>query len=196
MVLAPALSTSCMYLSCFNYLKLLQLLQRCNCCRGTSRRIQNMGFVRDRATEGLWMTLNGGAMQQTTQQPDGTTDPVFDDVSIKSGGYGIIDVAWKVGAGETFCCLCGESQPRFTTDCAGRFKYTFLGMNQRLSRRSQCNGCPPCHALLLLPLNRHFRTTTRRGPWVVVAAFGIPWIAAKRSNSARAPRTSALTFTT
>lgn len=49
------------------------------------------------------MTLNGGAMQQTTQQPDGTTDPEFSDVSIKSGGYGIIDVAWKVGARETLC---------------------------------------------------------------------------------------------
>ncbi|CAN0571046.1 unnamed protein product, partial [Ectocarpus sp. 12 AP-2014] len=33
--------------------------------RGTSRRIQNMGFVRDRAAEGLWMTLNGGAMQMS-----------------------------------------------------------------------------------------------------------------------------------
>lgn len=56
-----------------------------------------MGFVRDRAAEGLWMTLNGGAMQTSTQPPDGTKDPVFSDISIKSGGYGIIDVAWKVG---------------------------------------------------------------------------------------------------
>lgn len=55
-----------------------------------------MGFVRQRAAEGLWMTLNGGAMQTSTQPPDGTTDPVFSDISIKSGGYGIIDVAWKV----------------------------------------------------------------------------------------------------
>lgn len=64
--------------------------------RGTSRRIQNMGFVRERAAEGLWMTLNGGAMQMSTTQPEGTTDPVFSDIPIKSGGYGIIDVAWKV----------------------------------------------------------------------------------------------------
>lgn len=55
-----------------------------------------MGFVKERGAEGLWMTLNGGAMQISSQQPDGATDPVFNDVSIKSGGYGIIDVAWKV----------------------------------------------------------------------------------------------------
>lgn len=67
--------------------------------RGTSRRIQNMGFVRDRAAEGLWMTLNGGAMQMSTTLPEGTSDPVFSDTAIKSGGYGIIDVAWKVGTG-------------------------------------------------------------------------------------------------
>ncbi|CAN0527522.1 unnamed protein product, partial [Ectocarpus sp. 8 AP-2014] len=63
--------------------------------RGTSRRIQNMGFVRDRAAEGLWMTLNGGAMQMSTTLPEGTSDPVFSETAIKSGGYGIIDVAWK-----------------------------------------------------------------------------------------------------
>lgn len=56
-----------------------------------------MGFVRDRAAEGLWMTLNGGAMQMSTTLPEGTSDPVFSDTAIKSGGYGIIDVAWKVG---------------------------------------------------------------------------------------------------
>lgn len=66
---------------------------------GTSRRIQNMGFVRDRAAEGLWMTLNGGAMQMSTTLPEGTNDAVFSDTAIKSGGYGIIDVAWKVGIG-------------------------------------------------------------------------------------------------
>lgn len=64
--------------------------------RGTSRRIQNMGFVKESAADGLWMTLNGGAMALSTQPPEGTTDPVFGDVAIKSGGYGIIDVAWKV----------------------------------------------------------------------------------------------------
>lgn len=54
-----------------------------------------MGFVRDRAAEGLWMTLNGGAMQMSTTLPEGTNDPLFSDTAIKSGGYGIIDVAWK-----------------------------------------------------------------------------------------------------
>lgn len=59
-----------------------------------------MGFVRDRASEGLWMTLNGGAMQMSTTLPEGTSDPVFTDTAIKSGGYGIIDVAWKVRVGK------------------------------------------------------------------------------------------------
>lgn len=30
--------------------------------RGTSRRIQTMGFVDDDAAKGLWMTLNGGSL--------------------------------------------------------------------------------------------------------------------------------------
>lgn len=55
-----------------------------------------MGFVRGRAAEGLWMTLNGGAMQMTTERATDLADPPFSDISIKSGGYGIIDVAWKV----------------------------------------------------------------------------------------------------
>lgn len=84
--------TGCVHFTLGSYSRLITILLG----SGTSRRIQNMGFVRDRAAEGLWMTLNGGAMQMTSQQPDGTTDPVFSDTSIKSGGYGIIDVAWKV----------------------------------------------------------------------------------------------------
>lgn len=55
-----------------------------------------MGFVKGNAGDGLWMTLNGGAMALSTEAPEATTDPAFGDVSIKSGGYGIIDVAWKV----------------------------------------------------------------------------------------------------
>lgn len=48
------------------------------------------------------MTLNGGAMQMSTTLPEGTSDPVFSDTAIKSGGYGIIDVAWKVGVGALY----------------------------------------------------------------------------------------------
>ena len=33
--------------------------------RGSSRRIQNMGFVGNDASKGLWMTLNGGALLVT-----------------------------------------------------------------------------------------------------------------------------------
>lgn len=64
--------------------------------RGTSRRIQNMGFVKGRGSDGVWMTLNGGSMQMSPQEVSGTLDPVFNDVSIRSGGFGIIDVGWKV----------------------------------------------------------------------------------------------------
>ncbi len=30
--------------------------------RGSSRRIQNMGFILNDATKGIWMTLNGGSL--------------------------------------------------------------------------------------------------------------------------------------
>jgi photosystem II stability/assembly factor-like uncharacterized protein len=30
--------------------------------RGSSRRIQNMGFIQNDATKGIWMSLNGGAL--------------------------------------------------------------------------------------------------------------------------------------
>lgn len=55
-----------------------------------------MGFVKGRASEGLWMTLNGGAMQMSGSKAETEVDPEFKDIAIKSGGYGIIDVAWKV----------------------------------------------------------------------------------------------------
>ncbi|CAM9914893.1 unnamed protein product [Ectocarpus sp. 6 AP-2014] len=90
--------------------------------RGTSRRIQNMGFVRDRAAEGLWMTLNGGAMQMSTTLPEGTSDPVFSETAIKSGGYGIIDVAWK-NDNEAWA-VGGGGSLWYSTDGGETFKFS------------------------------------------------------------------------
>merc|ERR1719409_78369 len=79
--------------------------------RETSRRITSMGFVKDKTTEGLWMTTAGGEISKT---PTGAVDTQlinipFDKVSIRSGGYGLLDVAflpdgkraWAVGGGGT-----------------------------------------------------------------------------------------------
>lgn len=63
--------------------------------RGTSRRIQNMGFVQD-GTDKIWITLNGGVLQTTDKKVDFSLDEFpFTDKKIRTGGYGIIDVAWK-----------------------------------------------------------------------------------------------------
>jgi len=65
--------------------------------RGTSRRIQNMGFIKGIQDNGVWMSLNGGEVQLTATAPDmASTDLIdFKKVNLNSGGYGIIDLAWK-----------------------------------------------------------------------------------------------------
>jgi len=64
--------------------------------RGTSRRIQNMGFVQGDIKKGLWMTLNGGKVMISPQEPDLTKDTFdFQEADIKTGGYGITDLAWR-----------------------------------------------------------------------------------------------------
>jgi len=66
--------------------------------RGSSRRIQNMGFIGNDADKGLWMTLNGGALLTTGKNPDLNQidiESLFSNSKINSGGYGIIDVCWK-----------------------------------------------------------------------------------------------------
>lgn len=64
--------------------------------RGTPRRIQNMGFVEGNIKKGLWMTLNGGKLLISPNEPDLTRDTFdFQEADIKSGGYGITDVAWR-----------------------------------------------------------------------------------------------------
>lgn len=64
--------------------------------RGTPRRIQNMGFVEGDIKKGLWMTLNGGKLFISPNEPDLTKDEFdFQEADIKTGGYGITDVAWR-----------------------------------------------------------------------------------------------------
>ena len=64
--------------------------------RGTPRRIQTMGFVEGDIKKGLWMTLNGGKLLINKDEPDLTKDSFpFEEADIKTGGYGITDVAWR-----------------------------------------------------------------------------------------------------
>lgn len=64
--------------------------------RGTPRRIQNMGFVRGDIKNGLWMTLNGGKLLVSAKGVDLSSEEFpFEEANIKTGGYGITDVAWR-----------------------------------------------------------------------------------------------------
>lgn len=64
--------------------------------RGTPRRIQAMGFIDGKRENGLWMSLNGGLLQSTAAGVDLNADqPEFNSIPIKTGGYGIIDLAWN-----------------------------------------------------------------------------------------------------
>lgn len=64
--------------------------------RGTPRRIQNMGFVRGDIKNGVWMTLNGGKLLTSEPGVDLNSEEFpFVEANIKTGGYGITDVAWR-----------------------------------------------------------------------------------------------------
>mmetsp|Transcript_11390 Transcript_11390/g.24999 ORF Transcript_11390/g.24999 Transcript_11390/m.24999 type:complete len:409 (+) Transcript_11390:88-1314(+) len=64
--------------------------------RGTPRRIQNMGFVRGDIKNGVWMTLNGGKLLTSAPGADLNSEEFpFAEANIKTGGYGITDVAWR-----------------------------------------------------------------------------------------------------
>merc|ERR1719506_1493320 len=68
-----------------------------------------MGFVNKRLSDGLWMTVAGGGISKTNGALDTMAiDIPFDALKIKSGGYGLLDVAflpdgkaWAVGGGGT-----------------------------------------------------------------------------------------------
>ena len=64
--------------------------------RGTSRRIQNMGFVDGDINKGLWMTLNGGKVLISPPNVDLTKEEYeFKESDIKTGGYGLTDIAYR-----------------------------------------------------------------------------------------------------
>lgn len=55
-----------------------------------------MGFVRGDIKNGLWMTLNGGKLLVSADSTDLNAEEFpFIEASIKTGGYGITDVAWR-----------------------------------------------------------------------------------------------------
>lgn len=91
--------------------------------RGTPRRIQNMGFVEGDIHKGLWMTLNGGKLFISPNEVDLTKDNFnFNEADIKTGGYGITDVAyrnekevWAVGGSNTMY-VSFDSGKKFTFD--------------------------------------------------------------------------------
>jgi len=64
--------------------------------RSSPRRIQNMGFVEGDINKGVWMTLNGGKLFICDSEPNLKADTFdFKEANIKTGGFGITDVAWR-----------------------------------------------------------------------------------------------------
>merc|ERR1711871_1628827 len=92
--------------------------------RGSSRRIQNMGFIGNDASKGLWMTLNGGALLTTGPDPDLNEvdlEQLFKEAKLNSGGYGIIDVTWK--SAEKVWAVGGSGIIFESNDGATTFKF-------------------------------------------------------------------------
>ncbi|KAK4530546.1 hypothetical protein CCYA_CCYA04G1403 [Cyanidiococcus yangmingshanensis] len=65
--------------------------------RSTSRRISAIGFIQNDASKGLWESIRGGGLGFTKSDVNlNTTETIqFDMVDSKSGGYGILDVAFQ-----------------------------------------------------------------------------------------------------
>lgn len=90
--------------------------------RGTPRRIQNMGFVEGNIKKGLWMTLNGGKLFVTPPGVDLTTDNFdFKESNIKTGGYGITDVAWRTP--DEVWAVGGSNTMYVSTDGGNNFSF-------------------------------------------------------------------------
>lgn len=90
--------------------------------RGTPRRIQNMGFVDGDIKKGVWMTLNGGKLLVCKDSVDLNSDSLdFKEANIKTGGYGITDVAWRT-SNEVWAV--GGSNTMYVSDDGGKnFKF-------------------------------------------------------------------------
>jgi len=90
--------------------------------RGTPRRIQNMGFVEGNIHKGLWMTLNGGKVFISPNEPDLSKDDFgFFEADIKTGGYGVTDVAWRT---ENEVWAVGGSNTMYVSTDGGK-KFNF-----------------------------------------------------------------------
>lgn len=90
--------------------------------RGTSRRIQTMGFVEENIKKGMWMTLNGGKLLISKDEPDLTKDMFdFQEADIKTGGYGITDVSWRT---KDEVWACGGSNTMYVSKDGGK-TFTF-----------------------------------------------------------------------
>jgi photosystem II stability/assembly factor-like uncharacterized protein len=65
--------------------------------RDTSRRIQSMGFIQNNSENGVWVSTRGGGLSITQAKPDFDSIKGFEFTSsaIKTGGYGILDVAYR-----------------------------------------------------------------------------------------------------
>lgn len=77
--------------------------------RDSSRRIQSMGFVRSSVDDGVWMSTRGGGLAFTSPKPqlESTELLKFNKVDIRSGGYGILDVAFRPDTDEVWAAVGG-----------------------------------------------------------------------------------------
>ncbi|KAI0566246.1 hypothetical protein FGB62_11g121 [Gracilaria domingensis] len=77
--------------------------------RDSSRRIQSMGFVNNDVNDGVWMATRGGGLSFTEKNPNlESTDLLkFNKVDIRSGGYGILDVAFRPETSEVWAAVGG-----------------------------------------------------------------------------------------
>jgi len=90
--------------------------------RGTPRRIQNMGFVEGNIHKGLWMTLNGGKVFISPSEPDLSKDDFgFFEADIKTGGYGVTDVAWR--SDNEVWAVGGSNTMYVSTDGGKKFNF-------------------------------------------------------------------------
>merc|ERR1712087_1094857 len=93
--------------------------------RETSRRITSMGFVKDHMEDGLWMSTAGGEISKTPGSVDTQLINIpFGRFQIKSGGYGILDVAFLPGSSQACvllanACRKGYLQQRTTRHFSG-----------------------------------------------------------------------------
>jgi len=112
--------------------------------RDTSRRIQSMGFIQNNSINGIWMSTRGGGLSFTKTEPQLESIKPFEFLAsdIKTGGYGILDVAFRTpteiwvscGGGNLYYSLdSGKNwkKEQGTDDIAANlYKIKFFNINQ------------------------------------------------------------------